>query len=94
VLSTILNWMIGAVVGLAVSSAMHFGWIAGADPNHWVPTTLLSILAMAIIVAYRLPTKFMRALGVTLCHTAVVLAIAGVAMLIGISAAAAIAAVQ
>jgi hypothetical protein len=94
VLSMILNWIIGAVVGFAASSAMHFGWIANGDPAQWVPTTLLSFLAMAIILTYRLPTRFMRALGVTLCHTAVVLAIAAVGVLIGVAAGATILAVQ
>jgi len=93
VLSAILNWIIGAVVAQAAYYAAQSGWIVNSEPAEWVPTTLLSFLAMATVIAYRLPTRFPRALGVTLCHTVVWVAVAGVTVLIGVAAGAAIAAV-
>jgi hypothetical protein len=93
-ISAILNWIITSAVGYGVQYSMNTGLLTYGTLTEAISSTLLSFLAMAAIVAYRLPTRFGRAMGVTLCHSAVWFAVAFVAVLIGLAAGVSLAGMQ
>ncbi|MBL8848499.1 MAG: hypothetical protein JNG89_02400 [Planctomycetaceae bacterium] len=54
----------------------------------FVPSFILEFIMMAVVLAYLLPTRFSRALGVSACHTGICIAVAAVAIGAGLAGAA------
>ena len=79
-----------------IASLMGADWLAGTElatdgssmSVQLIPSFVLEFVTMAIVLAWLLPTRFSRALGVSVCHSAICLVVAVLAAGFGIAGAA------
>lgn len=94
----LLIGVVNGAVGTAVGQIAHLTgaeWLAGVElAKHgamtvkYFPLFVLEFVTGAILLAWLLPTRFSRALGVSACHSAICLVVAAVAIGAGLAGAA------
>ncbi len=91
----VVNWVIGLGVEL-IAGLSGAEWLAGMELATYGPAAVvtffplfvLEFIAGALVLAWLLPTRFVRAVGVSVCHTGICIAVALVAIGAGMAGAA------
>ena len=89
VLIVVSNALISTVFNHAIGHSVDAGWLnSQTELKTLFPSFIAEFLVMSVVLAYLLPTRFSRALGVSVCHTGICVFVAAVTVFVGIAGAA------